>query len=120
VTPEQEAILAFVRGRTDVESLAPLGINVSAEGDTVVIDNPHGYVVRALPADVAEGFLTLASRGDELQRWAALLLAATPFVDLDLDEIPYGDVLLEGLWDASAGEPVRASALLAARELRVT
>lgn len=67
MTPEQESILDFVRGRRDVESLAPLGITVSAECDSLVVDNPNGFVVSASPADVAEGFLTLASRSDELR-----------------------------------------------------
>jgi hypothetical protein len=102
-----------------VDSLGSLGITIGAEGEELVIENPNAHVAAASPADVAEGLLALASRKDELRRWAALLLAASAFVDLELDEVPYGDVLLEGLWDASAGQPVRAAALLAAKELRV-
>jgi hypothetical protein len=117
VTAEQEAILEFVRGRSDLETLAPLGITTTVDGERLVIDNPRGYVAAAEARDVAEGLLTLAARGDELRRWAALLLAASPFVELRLDDVPYGDVLLEGLWDASGGEPVRVAALLAAKEL---
>jgi hypothetical protein len=119
VTSERERILDFVRGRRDVESLTPLGITVTTEGDSVAVENPRRYVVTATANDVAEGLLRLASREEELRRWAGLLLAASPFVELALDDVPYGDVLLEGLWDASAGEPVRVAALLAAKELSV-
>lgn len=119
MTPEQEHILAFVRGHRAVEALASLGISVTSDGDSIVVDNPHGWVAIAAPQDVAEGLLALASKTEDLRRWASLLLAATPFVDLALDDVPYGDALLEALWDATNGEPIRASALLAAQELRV-
>lgn len=119
MTPQHE-ILAFVRGQREIADLAALGIKVDAEGDNLVVSNPEAHVAVAVPADIAEGMMALAEDGDRLRSWASVLLAAAPFIELALDEAPYGDVLLEALWDASNGEPIRAAALLAARELRVT
>ena len=52
-----------------------------------------------------------------LTEWAEVLLAGSSFLDLQLEDHGYGAALLEALWEASAGEPIRESAILAAQEL---
>jgi hypothetical protein len=113
----QDQILDAVRGRSDWEELESIGISVNFRGGDVVIENPRGHVAIAEPKDVAEGFINHLGDEGGLRRWAALLIASAPFVQLNLEGHAYGEVLLEGLWDVSAGEPVRESALLAAKEL---
>ena len=113
----QRLILEVVRGQRGWDELESVGITVRLREDDAVIENPHGHMAVAEPKDVAEGLLNHATDVEELRSWAALLLASAPFVQLNLEGHAYGEVLLEGLWDASAGEPVRQSALLAAKEL---
>lgn len=113
----QGLILEAVRGRRTWDELESIGITVSFLEADAVIENPHGHVAVAEPKDVAEGFLNHATDAEQLREWAAILLAGASFVQLNLEGHTYGEVLLEGLWDASAGEPVRQSALLAAKEL---
>ena len=115
----EQLILDFGRGRRDADALSAAGIVIEQSDAGTVIENPARHVVTAHPADVAEGLLRLASDPIRLPHWATVLLAGSSFVHLDLDDAGYGEVLLEGLWDLSAGEPVRAAALRVAKELRV-
>lgn len=112
-----EAALAAVRGLRDWASLESLGVIVRIGESECDIDNSSQHVVSVSPRDVAEGLVRLSSDPDSLRTWANVLLAGSNFLDLKLEGDPYGQILLEGLWDASDEGRVRRSALLAAREL---
>jgi hypothetical protein len=116
----EAAILEFVRGRRSIESLAPFGITMALTSSGLVMQNRDGYLATAHPVDVAAGMLALMPDHEALVRWAGQLLAASPFLDLALDDMPYGEALLSGLWEVSCGSPVPEAAFLAAKELHVT
>ena len=106
-----------VRGLRHWDSLASIGITVRVGENECEIDNPSKQVVSVSPRDVAEGFVRLAADPQALRKWASVLLAGSAFLDLRLEDDPYGQILLEGLWDANDDGRVRQGALLAAREL---
>ena len=64
----------------------------------------RGNVVSTPDAsDIAQGFQRYLYWPDELQAWASVVLAATGLLDLSgIESTAAGNVLLEGLWDASA------------------
>jgi len=106
-----------IRGVRPWNDLEAIGIGIESDGDRLVVENPRGHLAVATPEDVAEGFTRLAEDTDRLSEWASILLGASSFIDLRLENQVYGEALLEGLWEASAGEPIRESAALAAKEL---
>ena len=112
-----ELIRQCVRGLRPWDALAAIGIAIEQSGERVVYSNPNGHVVAVFPEDVAEGLTRLHGDSTRLQEWAEILLGGSSFVELRLENHSYGEALLEALWEASAGEPVRQSAVLAAREL---
>ncbi len=120
VGPEPTAFIkACVHGLRPWDALTALGITIERSGDQVVYRNPNRYVVPVFPEDVAEGLTRLEGEPAKLQEWAEVLLGGSVFLELRLEDQAYGEPMLEALWEASAGEPIRQSALLAARELYV-
>lgn len=110
-------VLEAVRGLRDWDSITSVGITIRVGETDCEIDNPSKHVVTVLPEDIAEGFVRLSSDPQALKKWATVLLAGSAFLDLKLEDDAYGQILLEGLWDASDDGRVRQGALLAAREL---
>jgi len=113
-----QVILEVVRGLRDPSSLSSIGVNVTFNKGMLEIDNATSLLVVAQSRDVAKGLLRLRHDPQALQRWASFLLASSAIIDLSLEDDQYGDVLLEGLWDAHGGGPVRPGAIAAAEELR--
>ncbi len=113
----EEMVRACIRGTRPWADLRAVGIELKTTGSILNVENPHNVVATATPTDVAEGFVRLASDPDRLREWASMLLEGSSFIDLKLEGQAYGEALLNGLWEASAGEPLRESAVLAAREL---
>lgn len=111
------AVLEAVRGLRGWDALTSIGITVKVGEAGCEIDNPLQQVVRVSPRDVAEGLVRLSGDPRALQRWASVLLAGSTFLDLQLEDDPYGQALLDGLWDANENGHVRQGAQLAAREL---
>lgn len=117
-TPEiLQIAFDVVHGRRDLGALAEIGISLRVAGNNVEVDNPSGRVIPVSPRDVAEGFVRLSDDPELLKRWATVLLSGAGFLDLKLEDDRYGQVLLEGLWDASDDGRVRQGALWAAKEL---
>jgi hypothetical protein len=112
-----QVALEAVRGLRDWDALASIGITVKVGENECEIENPSGQVITVSPSDVAEGFVRLSADPSALKRWASVLLSGSGFLDLKLENDQYGQVLLEGLWDASDDGRARQGALLAAREL---
>ena len=111
------SIRECVRGLKSWKDLADLGITIERRGDETVYSNLNGYVAIVSPEDVAEGLTRLHGDSVQLGEWAEVVLGGSSFLDLHLEDHGYGAALLEALWEASAGEPIRESAMLAAREL---
>lgn len=112
-----DLIRECVRGLRSWDTLEAIGVSIEQVGERVVYSNPWNHVVPVLPEDVAEGLTRLQGDTSRLQAWAEVLLGGSNFLELHLEDQHYGETLLEALWEASAGEPVRQSAILAAREL---
>lgn len=65
------------------------------------------------PTDVVLGFTRLIDDRWALRRWSFVILTASDhFAFSDEFESPAGQELLEALWDASFGEPIREEAIL--------
>jgi hypothetical protein len=90
---------------------------MTRQGNTLMFADPKGLVVKASPKDVAHGLVAYAWDRSALQAWAEFVLAASSYLELDLESEPYGSRLLDALWDASSDQPVSDAALLVAKEL---
>lgn len=113
-------IKACVHGTRPWGTLKDIGITVKVDGARQVYENPHGHKIAVLPEDLAQGLTRLRNNSPQLRQWADVILGASNFIELSgVEDQPYGQALVEALWDLSAGEPIRESALLAARELFV-
>jgi hypothetical protein len=108
-----------VRGLRPWASLEGVGITIDRSKGSEVYSNLSGQRVAVFPEDLAEGLIRLSGDLARLREWADILLGASTVVELRLEGHPYGEALLEALWELSAGEPIRESAVLAARELYV-
>jgi hypothetical protein len=114
---EKEVILRVVRGERPWTDLGKLGIDVRIEGDRCTIRNPRGIEATADIQDLASGLL--AHQGDPraLRSWAFVVEAGSPFLDLDVEGDPAGEILLDALWKAGFGEPIPKQAVQTAERL---
>lgn len=110
-------VLGVVRGQRELTDLDKIGIGMTRRGGALVFGDPKGLVVRVSPVDIARGLVAHAWDRTALQTWAEFVLAASSYLELNLEEEPYGSSLLAALWDASDGQPISAAALLIAKEL---
>lgn len=107
---------AFGRGEVSWTAFEVFGVEIQLEPAKVEVQVPPGTpVVEVLARDVAVGFLRRWALGTELDKWAATLLGAGVIDFVDLEDQPEGDALLEGLWAASAREPISEDAIASAR-----
>jgi hypothetical protein len=114
---EQELIRQVVRGERPWKDLGAIGIKIDFEGDRCAIENERGIVATADVHDLAEGLLAHVHGVHEVRKWAYLMEAGSSFLDLDVEDHPAGEVLLNALWDASFGQPIPAEAIAAAERL---
>ncbi len=117
-----EIILEIVRGVRPPEDLRLAGIEVrqskTEPGQTVYeIANPHEVVAVASAVDVALGLLRYVDDRAALQQWASMLEAGSSFLDLNLEDHPLGESLLDALLRASFGEPLPEAIVNDARDL---
>ena len=105
-TDDQETIRQMVRGEIPWTQLKAIGISIDLEGNRCKIENPRGIVAKADVHDLAKGLLSYLNNAAELRRWAYLLEAGSTFLDLDVEDHPSGDQMLQALWKASFGEPI--------------
>jgi hypothetical protein len=110
-------IRQVVRGERPWADLGAIGIKIDFNGDRCTIENERGVVATADVHDLAEGLLAHVSEDHDLRKWAYLMEASSPFLDLDVEDHPAGEVLLNALWDASFGQPIPADAIIAAERL---
>src|SRR6266487_2847512 len=103
ITDDQETIRRMVRGEISWTELKAIGITISINGDRCKIENQRGLVAKANAQDLAKGFVTYLNNPAELRRWAYVLEAGSTFLDLDMDNDPDGEKLLQALWKESFG-----------------
>jgi hypothetical protein len=101
-------IMSFVRGELGWQLLEPLGVRIRFSDDGCDVEGGAGTVVAPSMADVGRGLIAnLGKSPRHVQQWAAVLLAGSSFVDLSsLERDSDGEALLEGLWEASARNPL--------------
>jgi hypothetical protein len=105
--------LEIVRGERPLADVSRLGVSVSVTAEYFHVDAPLSVsAVVPSTADVATGFLAHINDVD-LREWATVLLGAE-FIDLlALEADPNGEIIIDGLWAASTGEPLAPSVLRA-------
>jgi hypothetical protein len=114
-----ERIKECVRGLRPWADLQSIGIRVEQSGANAVFSNPHGHHALVFPEDLAQGLTRQSGDSTRLKEWADVILGGSNFMELRIEGNPYGEALLEALWELSAGNPIRESAMFAARELFV-
>jgi hypothetical protein len=114
-----ETILGFVRGDNSWEALTRTEINVVSKDEGFEVDNPGSLIVKPCLRDLAQGLLVHQPMPDQLQMWAAIILAGSSFLDLReaFDVTPEGDILLNALRDAAFEQEVGEEALKVAENL---
>lgn len=103
---DSDVILEVVRGERPWRELATVGIRITFDGNATHAENQRKVVAVARPADVAKGLIAHEANPLELQEWARVMLAGVSFLDLDLEDQPDGDILLDALWNARFGRMV--------------
>jgi hypothetical protein len=97
--------------------LASAGLMVIRFDGGFEFANKDNLSVTVGPSDIAAGIVRLADDPERLKEWAALVMAASGFLDLKLDSTPDGERLLEALWDLTFGEQLDDDTLALARDL---
>lgn len=116
---DRRRMLRAIRGEEEMaDAVAAIGIETHEEHQSLTLDVPSDVpVVVPSVADIARGLLAMWARGgSDLQGWAQHVLA---LVDIDLVKVedhPSGELILDGIWDAAAGNEIDDRALAAARE----
>lgn len=108
----------FVRGEVPLRAVSWAGVEILIEGERISAENPARIFCEPSAQDVARGFVRHQAKHEDLAKWAQVLLAGSSFIDLGrIEKDANGDLLLEGLWDASFGEPVSENVLELVRRL---
>src|SRR5262245_9646877 len=102
---ERELVLQVVRGQRPWADLEAIGVTITRQDNSYVVENRRRVTAVARAEDIAQGLLAYQRDRAALKEWASILLAGAPILDLALEDHPDGDVLLGALWDASLGEP---------------
>lgn len=103
---DEALIRQVVRGERPWTDLGAIGISIRLDGSRCTVENPRGILAVADAHDLAKGFLGYSRDAHELQKWAYVMEASSPFLDLDVEQHPAGETLLSALWSASFGEPI--------------
>jgi hypothetical protein len=90
-------------------------MSIKLDGDSWTLENPSGISVTAGVQDVARGFLTHLSNPSALRKWAFVVEALD--LDLDVENQPAAETLLNAVWDASFGNPIHADVIRTIEQL---
>jgi len=112
---DREMIRQVVRGERPWTDLRAIGMNIQLEGNRCAIENPRQISTTADVHDLAKGFLAYLHDARALREWAFLIEAID--VDLDVENHPAGETLLNALWDASFGNPLHADVVRTVEQL---
>jgi hypothetical protein len=103
-TAEQQTLRQIVRGERPLRDLENIGMSWRREGSRCHVDNPRGISAVADVHDLAHGLQTYLPSPEQLRDWALFVNAAD--VDLEVENHPDGETVLNALWDASFANPI--------------
>jgi hypothetical protein len=104
-----------IRGDRPWTDLRTIGMSIKLDGDSWTFENPPGISATIDVQDVARGFLTHLSNPIALREWAFVVEALD--LDLDVENQPQAETLLNAVWDASFGNPVPADVIRTIEQL---
>jgi hypothetical protein len=106
----KEFVLKVVRGERPLSDLKTAGVSLQfrkideESRSREIIVSPSGdsaFTIAPAVADLAKGLLFYKGRPKELRDWGSFVLGAD-LLDLEpLESEPQGDLILNGVWDAS-------------------
>src|SRR5438105_1749530 len=106
VRPADEILAEVVRGQVPLSSLQQIGIHATFGYGSYTEHMVKHIHITVEASDLALGLLRLQTSPAELRRWA-LFVMGTDAVDLErVQDHPYGDKLIQGLWNASFGHGI--------------
>lgn len=115
-----QEIKQVIRGEKPWINLRVAGVKIAFDNDECKVEGTGNVVVVPSVFDICSGLLRFRNDPVALKQWAAVLLAASSVIDLrELESDPIGNTLLEAIWDASAGAPIKQS-ILELAELEMT
>ena len=79
------------------------------DGGRCSVSNPRKLPLTADIHDLASGFLANRNNPQGLREWAMFIQAAD--VDLEVEDHPDGDVVLDAIWDAAFVNPIKPEAM---------
>jgi hypothetical protein len=97
-------IRQMVRGERPLTDLVPLGMDAGPQESRCYFLASFPADTRVTVHDLARGFLTYLHDATRLQDWA-FVMEAMP-ADVDVENHPAGETVLNALWSASFGEPL--------------
>lgn len=111
---DRESFLRRIaRGDEVWHELPRYGIIVTEHASGICISESPAHPVSITATDIATGLRRHANDPAQLQRWAQLLHAGASLFELDLDDHPDGDALLDMLWRLSFRESLSPVAIAA-------
>ncbi len=109
------AIRQVVRGERPWTDLIPLGMDAAPPESRCHFLASFPGETRVTVHDLARGFLTYLDDAAKLRNWA-FVMEAMP-ADVDVENHPAGETVLNALWSASFGEPLSEEQLVVVKAL---
>lgn len=106
---ESDMLSKVVRGESPLEALEAIGMKCHLEGNRCWVDNPRQITASADTRDLACGLLAYRADPILLRRWAMFIEAAD--IEISAEEHPFGDVVLNALWDAAFSKVLDADTI---------
>jgi hypothetical protein len=107
-----------LRGSRHWQELELVGIKVAIDKSGCKVEGLGTDSFVATVADIASGFVRYQSEPGNLRAWASVVLTASAVIDLRILEYhPKGVIILNALWDASAGKDLTKETFDELREL---
>jgi hypothetical protein len=98
------AVRQVVRGELEWARLREFGVSVVLSSDSVTVLGKIECPVVVSPQDVATGWMHHAGSTSDLREWARIVHGAIGLIELDFDDDPLHDSLLDALWRLNFGE----------------
>ena len=115
-----QVIKEVVAGERDWRQLNDFGVTVQVDAAGVKVMGGGAGPVRVGAMELARGWLRHASDETALRAWARFVHGAVGLIELDVDDHPLGEKLLDSLWRISFGEAVEQQMHTIARRVLVT
>lgn len=99
----KQKFLGIITGETPLSSIADFDVEISQEQNAMVLHSKlSNSLVFPTVADVIKGFMVYENEPDKLKLWAFFNLAESGAIDLSkIEEHPFGEKVIDALWEAS-------------------